>query len=46
VRVLEDGFEFEGQRYASLSAVVKVVTGGSHQSGPRFFGLTRREEAS
>ena len=39
VRVLEDGFEFESRRYATLSAIVKVVTGGSHQSGPRFFGL-------
>jgi hypothetical protein len=45
VRVLEDGFAFEGQRYASLSAIVKVVTGGSHQSGPRFFGLKGREGA-
>lgn len=45
VRVLDDGFEFEGQRYVSLSAIVKVVTGGSHQSGPRFFGLKAREEA-
>lgn len=38
VRVLHEGFEFEGQRYASLSAVAKVIT-GSHVNGFRFFGL-------
>ncbi len=43
VRVLDDCFEFEGRRHASLTAIVKVVTGGSHQSGPRFFGLKDRK---
>ena len=38
VTVLDDGFEFEGQLYRSLSAVSKVIT-GSHTSGPSFFGL-------
>jgi len=38
VLVVEDGFEFEGQRYASLSAVAKLIT-GSHVNGFRFFGL-------
>ena len=33
-----DGFEYEGQRYRSLSAVAKVIT-GSHCNGYRFFGL-------
>jgi hypothetical protein len=45
VRILEDGYEFEGRRYSSLTAIVKTVTGGSHQSGPRFFGLKGSEEA-
>ncbi|MFN0137989.1 MAG: DUF2924 domain-containing protein [Phycisphaerae bacterium] len=38
VTVLHDGFEFEGERYTSLSAVAKAVT-GSHMNGFRFFGL-------
>jgi hypothetical protein len=38
VQVLIDGFEYEGKRYKSLSAVAKQVT-GSHCNGFRFFGL-------
>jgi hypothetical protein len=38
VEVLSDGFEYEGQRYRSLSAVAKAIT-GSHCNGYRFFGL-------
>ncbi len=38
VRVISDGFEYEGKRYKSLSAVAKVIT-GSHCNGYRFFGL-------
>ena len=38
VTVLEDGFEFEGERYRSLTAVAKKVT-GSHWNGMLFFGL-------
>ncbi|MGB4726504.1 MAG: DUF2924 domain-containing protein [Thermogutta sp.] len=38
VVVLADGFEFEGRRYPSLSAVAKAVT-GSHINGYRFFRL-------
>lgn len=38
VLVLADGFEFEGDRYASLSAVAKKIS-GSHVNGYRFFGL-------
>jgi len=46
VMVLVDGFEFEGQRYRSLTAVVKAVT-GKHWNGYHFFGLGRggRREA-
>jgi hypothetical protein len=36
VQVLTDGFEFEGQRYKSLSAVAKAIT-GSHCNGFLFF---------
>jgi hypothetical protein len=38
VTVLPDGFEYEGDRYKSLSAVAKAIT-GSHINGFRFFGL-------
>jgi hypothetical protein len=39
VRVLADGFEYLGERYRSLSAIAKQIT-GSHCSGNRFFQLT------
>ena len=40
VRVLEKGFEFEGEVYRSLSAVAKSVT-GSHINGFQFFRLQK-----
>lgn len=42
VTVLDNGFEFEGRILKSLTAVVEAITGGSHQSGHRFFGLRRQ----
>jgi hypothetical protein len=41
VKVLADGFEFEGTTYASLSAVAKAIT-GSHTSGTLFFRLNAK----
>ncbi|HOI53664.1 MAG TPA: DUF2924 domain-containing protein [Phycisphaerae bacterium] len=38
VLVGRDGFDFQGRRYRSLSAVAKAIT-GAHRSGPLFFGL-------
>lgn len=38
VKVLADGFEFEGEEYKSLSAVAKHIT-ATHTSGFLFFGL-------
>ncbi len=38
VTVLSDGFEYEGERYRSLTAVAKAIT-GSHVNGFRFFKL-------
>ena len=38
VRVLADGFEYAGEKYGSLSAVAKAIT-GSHVNGFRFFRL-------
>ena len=38
VMVLNDGFEFDGERYRSLSAVAKAIT-GQHCNGYHFFQL-------
>ena len=38
--VLDNGFEYEGQVYRSLSRIAKVVT-GSHWNGYGFFGLKK-----
>ena len=40
VTILENGFEYEGRRFDSLSAVAKAIS-GSHCSGLAFFGLTK-----
>jgi Protein of unknown function (DUF2924) len=40
VLVLEDGVEYEGQRYRSLTVIAARIT-GAHWSGPRFFGVTK-----
>ena len=45
VLVHNDGFEHEGQRYRSLTAIAERIT-EAHWSGPRFFGLTPRARAS
>jgi hypothetical protein len=37
----EDGFEYLGRLYRSLSLVAREIT-GAHWSGPRFFGLGGR----
>ena len=38
VEVLEEGFSYRDQGYASLSALAQAIT-GVKWSGPRFFGL-------
>jgi hypothetical protein len=40
VIVLKDGFEYEGQRYKSLTAIAKEVS-GTHCNGFLFFRLGR-----
>jgi hypothetical protein len=45
VLVREDGFEYEGERYRSLTMIAERIT-GAHWSGPRFFGLIKRAGAS
>jgi hypothetical protein len=40
-----DGIEWRGQRYRSLTVVARKIT-GARWSGPRFFGLRRRQPDS
>ena len=44
VIVLEDGFQWKGTRWRSLSVIAREIT-GVHWSGPRFFGLKGRAKA-
>lgn len=46
ITLADGGFEWDGRRYRTLSAVAKAMT-GQHVSGPRFFGLasTNKEDA-
>jgi len=41
VKVLDDGFEYAGQVYRSLSAIAKEIT-GTTWNGPAFFGLRKK----
>ena len=40
VCVTDDGFEFQGKTYRSLTKIARDIT-GAQWSGPRFFGLTK-----
>ena len=40
VTVTEDGFEYDGTTYSSLTKIAKKIS-GAYWSGPRFFGLVR-----
>jgi len=44
ITVLDDGFEYQGECYRSLTGIARRITGAAW-SGPRFFGITnlRRE---
>jgi hypothetical protein len=44
VKVLAEGFEYDGRRYESLSAVARAIT-GTRWNGLLFFGLTKRRKA-
>ena len=44
VLVREDGFEYDGRHYRSLTVIAERIT-GAHWSGRRFFGLTTRAGA-
>jgi hypothetical protein len=43
VVVTDDGFEYAGKTYASLTKIAHEIT-SAHWSGPRFFGLTRKQD--
>ena len=42
VTVLDDGFEYAGETYRSLTETAKAIT-GTKWSGPAFFGLKRKK---
>lgn len=44
VTVTEDGFEYDGGHYPSLTKIARSIT-GTHWSGPRFFGLEAKDKA-
>ena len=43
VTVLTDGFDWQGRKYKSLSAVARAIT-GTRWNGYRFFGLRERKQ--
>jgi hypothetical protein len=45
VTVLENGFAYRGERYRSLSAIARAIT-GARWSGPAFFGLKTRRRGN
>ncbi len=45
VEVTEQGFNWAGQSYSTLSAVALAIT-GTKWSGPRFFGLKERKQST
>jgi hypothetical protein len=45
VIVTEEGFQFEGKVYRSLTSIAREITGAGW-SGPRFFGLAKAVNAS
>jgi hypothetical protein len=45
VSVLEEGFEYRGGRFRSLTRIARQIT-GVHWSGPLFFGISKRRRAA
>jgi Protein of unknown function (DUF2924) len=45
VRVLDEGFEYDGRRFTSLSAIAKEIT-GTTWNGYRFFGLLQEDSSA
>src|SRR5215217_6483419 len=43
VIVTDDGFEYAGKAYTSLTKIAHEIT-SAHWSGPRFFGLNRKQD--
>ena len=44
VTVRIDGFEYQGRKYKSLSAIARAIT-GTRWNGPLFFGLRKHGSA-
>ena len=46
IKVLADGFEYEGTHYRSLTALARVITGYKAISGPAWAGIAERAPAT
>lgn len=45
VLVLDDGYEYDGRYFSSLTQIASAIT-GTHWSGPNFFGLKKRKSVA
>ena len=45
VVVTQDGFDYAGKTFPSLTKIAHAIT-GAHWSGPRFFGLIRKDASN
>jgi hypothetical protein len=45
VTVADEGYEYQGARYGSLSEIARLIT-GTRRSGPLFFGLNLKRRSS
>ena len=45
VVMTENGFEYVGEVFPSLTKIARAIT-GAHWSGPRFFGLIRKRASN
>ena len=43
--VRDDGFEFDGAMYGSLTALAKQITGCKSINGKLFFGISERKRS-
>ncbi|HEV2464484.1 MAG TPA: DUF2924 domain-containing protein, partial [Acidobacteriaceae bacterium] len=43
VTVCDQGFEYNGQKYSSLSEIARLIT-GTRWSGPLFFGIKQNQK--
>lgn len=45
VVVVDNGYDYDGRHFRSLSQIARHIT-GAHWSGPRFFGISAKQQPS